>query len=896
MGKKTQLEVGGRVLQVSNLDKVLYPENQFRKGDVINYYVQMADYILPHLKNRPLTLKRYPEGVNHEHFYEKDAPSHKPDWVKTTAVARRGGGSDINFVLINDLPSLVWAANLASLEMHVFLARAGQIDRPDFFVVDLDPGEPANVLQAAEVGLRVRDVFQKLGMKSFLKSSGSKGCQLYVPLNTKISYADTEPFAKALAELLEQQQPELIVSEMAKDQRVGKVFIDWSQNVDYKTTVCVYSLRGKRMRPFVSMPLEWKEVERAVSKGDADAFTFEPEQALKRVQKLGDLFAPVLTLKQKLPKIEELQGAMKKPVAKAKRTAKPAGKKEIPSGDTSHDGSLREYDRKRDFQQTAEPGPEREKSAEAGDLMFVIQKHDASHLHYDFRLEMGGVLKSWAVPKGPPFTPAERRLAMHVEDHPMSYARFEGTIPPGNYGAGTVMVWDIGTYRAVEEKPLAAYHKGKLKIQMAGKKLKGEWTLVRSSRADANGKQPWYLLKTGGAAGEIPAKVLDRSVLTNRTLDEIANDNDAQWQSNRSSKPSGTKPAASRAKRTRASAKADEPDPAAFEVPSAAPAAKPGFVNPMKAKLVAQLPHGPQWSYEIKFDGYRCQAVKNGSSVELLSRNANSFNSDFPEVVRAVGRLPCAKVTLDGEVVAVEPSGKMSFQALQGSSSHSGITIHYYAFDILNLEGRSLLKLPLSERRELLKQVFAGTSDPLLHFSGPLEAEPEELIEAARDKGFEGIIAKRNDSYYEPGDRSGCWVKFKTNQEQEFVIGGWRRTSTAKDFDALYVGLFDDEGRFKYVAKVRGGFTPLSKQRIITAAASHVTREIPFYELKITKVKRNNEGINEDDLKNSVWVKPAVVAQIEFVEWTEGGALRHPRFKGLRVDKEAREVKREVPA
>jgi bifunctional non-homologous end joining protein LigD len=529
MGKKSSLEVGGRTLQVSNLDKLMYPAAGFAKADVIDYYIKVSKYMLPHLRNRPLTLKRYPDGVTGQHFYEKDAPSHTPAWIKRAVVPRRGRAGDIRYILINDISSLVWAANLASLEMHVFLARSPKIDRPTFIVFDLDPGEGADVLDCARVSLWIRDLLESLKLKSFVKSSGSKGLQLYIPLNTAASYKTTQPFARAIAELLEKQHPERIESQMAKDLRRGKVFIDWSQNSDFKTTVCVYSLRAKSEQPYVSMPVSWEELEGACKKNDKSVFYWEAEAALKRVEQIGDLFEPVLTLKQKIPasfqkKIASLsvKSNGKPPPAKAKTTSKMRG---------LGDHSLRAYEAKRDFRQTAEPAPKKTAKEAAGTApMFVIQKHHARNLHYDFRLEMGGALKSWAVPKGPPYERAEKRLAMWVEDHPLDYARFEGIIPAGNYGAGTVMVWDIGTYQVIDGN----FNSGKLHLVLNGKKLKGEWILVRSRRTGEEEKQPWFLIKGGDSMD--PPKNADQSVLTNRTLEQITEAADAQWKSNREAK------------------------------------------------------------------------------------------------------------------------------------------------------------------------------------------------------------------------------------------------------------------------------------------------------------------------------------------------------------------------
>jgi bifunctional non-homologous end joining protein LigD len=299
--KREVITIEGREIAVSNLEKILYPAAKFSKAQVIDYYVQISKYILPHLKNRPVTLKRFPDGIEGKFFYEKEAPKFTPDWVQRFSVPRRGRKGVIHYILINDVPTLMWVANMASLELHPFLHRAPKINRPTAVVYDLDPGPKADILTCCEVALLLREVFRQFKLESFAKVSGSKGLQIYVPLNGKASYDETQPFAKTLAELMQQRHPKLIVSKMSKELRTGKVFIDWSQNSDFKTTVSVYSLRAKSSRPYVSLPITWEEVSAALRKKDPESLYFEPEKALKRVAKTGDLFAPVETLKQRLP-------------------------------------------------------------------------------------------------------------------------------------------------------------------------------------------------------------------------------------------------------------------------------------------------------------------------------------------------------------------------------------------------------------------------------------------------------------------------------------------------------------------------------------------------------------------------------------------------------------------
>jgi bifunctional non-homologous end joining protein LigD len=302
VSKPQVVEIEGKRLSLTNLDKVLYPAAGFSKGQVIDYYARIAPVLVPHLAGRPLTLKRYPEGVDKEFFFEKNATKHRPDWVKTAPVWSEGNQREINYLLANDLATLVWVANLAAIELHPSLSRARDIGRPTMMVFDLDPGPPATIVQCAQVGVWLRQIFEHFGLQSFPKTSGSKGLQIYVPLNTAIRYEITKDFAHALARLLEDEHRQLVVSDMKKQLRTGKVLVDWSQNDEHKTTIGVYSLRA-REHPTVSTPLRWEEVERALRRKDADLLAFDAGQVLERVEKMADLFEPVLKLQQELPRL-----------------------------------------------------------------------------------------------------------------------------------------------------------------------------------------------------------------------------------------------------------------------------------------------------------------------------------------------------------------------------------------------------------------------------------------------------------------------------------------------------------------------------------------------------------------------------------------------------------------
>jgi bifunctional non-homologous end joining protein LigD len=846
--KTKSITVGGEELTLSNLDKVMYPANGFTKGQVIDYYTRAARYLLPHLKDRPITLKRFPNGIGGEHFYEKDAPSFTPDWIKTFPIPRTSVTGTINYILINDLPTLVWSANMANLELHPFLAKVPHIEQPTMIVFDLDPGEGADILNSCEAAFLVKKLLDRLGLESFVKVSGSKGIHLHVPLNTNVTYAATQPFAKSIAELLASEHREFIVSEMAKAKRKGRVFVDWSQNSEHKSTVAVYSLRAKAERPFVAMPVTWDELSKALKRRDTSALYFEPEAALERLQKRGDLFAPVLKLKQKLPRpFLELM-------------ADEAGE------NGSHQAkTLETYRRKRDFTKTPEPPPSIPRASRQGSRrLFVVQKHAASHLHYDFRLEMGGTLKSWAVPKGPPYELNERRLAMATEDHPMEYAKFEGTIPKGEYGGGTVMVWDIGTYELIDGN----YWQGKLHVFLKGQKLKGEWVLVKGE--DKNGKgNVWYWIKAGATADRLTQKKENSSALTDRSLEEIAEARDAVWHSNRNGH--GRSP---------------ETDGRAGLDLKSLPDARVEFINPMFVRSIAELPQNThEWSYEIKLDGYRCLAGRDEKGVTLWSRRKNAFTKEFPEIALACQRLKPHTV-IDGEIVALDEAGRPSFNILQNfrSKAHQ---IQLYAFDLLVYEGKSLLSVPLEQRRAMLSTAIAPVLGKV-RMSENFLGSAKKIVAAAKELGLEGIIAKRKDSDYQPGKRTGAWVKYKLNKAQEFVVGGY----TAGDpLDAIIVGYYQD-GRLIYAAKVRNGFVPHVRREVARRLKGLEIDRCPFANLP--ERKRTQWALTREEMKKCVWLKPEVVAQIEFAEWTPDGHLRQAKFVGLREDKDSKEVVREA--
>jgi bifunctional non-homologous end joining protein LigD len=510
--------------------------------------------------------------------------------------------------------------------------------------------------------------------------------------------------------------------------------------------------------------------------------------------------------------------------------------------------SLEEYARKRDFHRTAEPRAARTKKGRH--RRFVVQKHAASRLHYDFRLELGGALKSWAVPKGVPFQHGEKRLAMAVEDHPVSYIGFEGVIPKGEYGGGTVMVWDAGTFEPLGRTPLKDLAAGKLHFVLHGKKLEGEWHLVRMREGGQ-----WLLIRGGEDLKPPTRKADDTSALSGKSMPELARGGRV-W-------------------------------------PSKGHAARlPAFVEPMKAKLVAQPPAGSDWLYEIKFDGYRALGLCGESEARLLSRNQKDLGAKFPDVLAALEDLRVRDAILDGEIVALDAAGRSSFQLLQAFElGDERPPLFYYAFDLLRHEGRDLRREPLHARKRLLAAVLAD-APPILRHSASLGANATRLLTEARKAGLEGLIGKRANSNYEAGRRSGAWIKLKLLQEQEFIIGGYTEPRGSRKFlGALIVGVFHQK-KLMCVGKVGTGFTEALLRSLHARLVKRTRRDSPFDNLPLPR-QRHGVGLTRSEMKSCHWVEPELVCQLRFAEWTRDNRLRQPVFLGLREDKEAAEVARE---
>lgn len=527
---------------------------------------------------------------------------------------------------------------------------------------------------------------------------------------------------------------------------------------------------------------------------------------------------------------------------------------------------LASYRHKRDFRTT--PEPRGRHARPAGPLGFVVQKHAARRLHYDFRLELEGALKSWAVPKGPSLDPADKRLAVHVEDHPLSYIDFEGVIPPKQYGAGTVEIWDRGQW-IPDGNPITGYRAGKLKFHLRGKKLSGGWTLVRTRLTGSGGKEQWLLIKERDVAAQPAAEFS----VTEALPDSVPR----------------AKPAVENGgRRTRA---ADRPkkastriDPASLS--GAVRAALPETLAPQLATLVESVPASEAWLYELKFDGYRILIRVSGKSVRLFTRNGNDWTSKLPALAQAVKDIGLKNAWLDGEIVVAGQNGTPDFQMLQNAfETGRAESIQCYFFDLPYLNDYDLRRAPLAERRALLRRLLEPHADGMLRFSDDFAEDPQHLLDNACRLSFEGVIGKRRDSSYMSG-RSRSWVKLKCRQRQEFVIGGYTEPRGSRTgFGALLLGVHESGGRLRYAGRVGTGFDEKRLHSIHERLEALRVTHSPFHDPP--------RGHKKHDVH---WVAPELVAEVSFAQWTQAGLVRQAVFHGLRADKPAAEIQRERPS
>ncbi|MEU9808944.1 ATP-dependent DNA ligase [Mycobacterium sp. NPDC050853] len=756
----------GPSVRLTNAEKVLYPETgttaAVTKADVFGYYTAIASFMLPHVAGRPVTRKRWPNGVDQPSFFEKDLASSAPDWLPRRRIEHKS--RYVAYPLIDTSVALAWIAQQAALEVHVPQWRfVGENPGPaSRLVFDLDPGEGVSMPQLAKVARAVRDVLDDIGLTTYPLTSGSKGIHLYVPLAQPVSSSGAVAVAKKVAVQLEQEMPDLVTATMTRQLRAGKVFVDWSQNSGSKTTVAPYSLRG-RETPTVAAPRTWEELD------DPDLRQLRFDEVLARAERDGDLLAG-------LDDVEIIEDR------------------------------LSAYRSMRDPARTPEPVPAFKPEASQNNS-FVIQEHHATALHYDFRLERDGVLVSWAVPKNLPMEPSVNHLAVHTEDHPLEYGTFEGVIPKGEYGAGEVTIWDSGTYdteKFIDPRDDAGadgMSKGEVIVTLHGKRISGRYALIRT-----NGKQ---------------------------------------WLAHRMK---------------------DQRSPTTMPVGLAPMLPSTGSV----AGLAAD-----EWAFEGKWDGYRLILECDHGQLRALARSGRDVTAEFPALQRLALELAEHRVVLDGEVVVLDPKGLPSFSLLQHRTS--GTQTEFWAFDLLYLDGKSLLRTKYHDRRRLLDVLGAGTES--MTVPEKLNGDGSGALAHSHAQGWEGVVAKRLDSTYAPG-RTQSWIKAKNWSSQEIVIGGWRtgQGGRSSGIGALLMGIPDESG-LRYAGRVGTGFTEKELASLKERLEPLHRDESPF-----------SASLSAVEAKNVQFVEPVLVAEVRYGDRTPGGILKHSSWRGLRTDKSVGDV------
>ena len=819
--------VGGRRVTLTHLDKVMYPETGTTKADILGYYAAVADALIRHARDRPATRKRWVHGVGTPEepgqvFFQKNLGDGTPAWVERRELAHTAHVTV--YPLVNDLATLTWLAQIGTLEIHVPQWRfdaAGAPARPDRLVLDLDPGEGVGLAECAEVARWARALLLDMGLDALPVTSGSKGIHLYAALDGSHTSEQVGQVAHELAKALEADHPGEVLSAMTRSLRSGKVFVDWSQNNANKTTIAPYSLRGL-MRPLVAAPRSWRELE------SPGLEQLDYRQVLRRLERRPDLLGPVAD-------------------------AIDAGG---PGARTDPD-RLHQYRSKRDARRTPEPVPAATPApgagAAAGGGAFVIQEHHARALHFDLRLEHDGVLASWALPKGVPVDPTHNHLAVQTEDHPLEYLEFEGDIPAGEYGAGSMSIWDSGSYS------LQKWRDDEVIVTLQG----------RPGGGLAGAEREFALIRTGDAPS--------RNWLIHLM------------------KPKPGRTA--------------EPAPVRLPpAPEPAPAPRPaGGYSPMLARpgTLRDLSDQLEWAYEMKWDGIRALAYLEPGArgpVRLLTRNGNDVTASFPELLgdlrAAVG---VAGAVLDGEIVALDRNNRPDFSRLQTRLGVTGdravheaqrlAPVHCFVFDLLEHGGSALVEQTYTDRRSRLEELVTATGT--VQVPPSFTGDAGGVLATSLQLGLEGLIAKATGSTYTSGRRSDQWVKIKHVRAQEVVIGGWRpgnghRGST---FGSLLVGIPEPAGpggaaagRLRYAGRIGTGF----RDRDLTTLRRRLD-ELPA-------TANPFDDVPSEDAADAVWVQPVLVGEAEFAEWTPSGRLRHPSWRGLRPDKAATEVVREGTA
>ncbi|MGC3993102.1 MAG: ATP-dependent DNA ligase [Propionicimonas sp.] len=836
-GDAQQVVVDGRAVSLTNLDKVLYPATGTTKGEVIAYYAEVGRVLVPHLRQRPITRKRWPDGTGAEGdhvnvFFAKNLPKGTPDWVRRYPITHSEGTND--YPVADDVATLVWLAQLAALELHVpqwRFAEDGTPLPPDRLVLDLDPGEGVDLAGCAEVAGWVREVLDGAGLPAYPVTSGSKGIHLYAHLDGSLDPAGASALAKELAEALQAEHPDRVTAVMRRTERPGKVFIDWSQNNGNKTTITPYSLRG-RTRPTVAAPRTWDEL------ADPDLRHLEFGEVLARLADAGDLLAALA------PDASPADQSSTVPEERAQRASRRAA---------ATDDRLATYRGMRDATKTPEPVPSDAPQHTDG-RSFVIQEHHARRLHYDFRLERDGVLVSWAVPKGPPTDPKQNHLAVPTEDHPLAYGSFEGTIPKGEYGGGTVTIWDAGTYE------LEKWRDAEVIVVLHGRPDGGlggspaRFALIRTGK-------DWLMHRMALPEDQLPSTAPEERAPS--TVPEER----AQRASRRAAEPSTV------------------PEEPAQRASRRAPATTPEALTPMLATLAtpASLGDEDDWAFEMKWDGVRAIVRLDHGSASLTSRSGRDETARYPDLIPDLAALPCDDAVLDGEIVVLDPRGAPDFGLLQPRINLTKATdiaalaasapAQLMLFDLLALNGQDLTAQPYEVRRELLASLEPTQAAGRVHVPPEFHGDLASALDASLSFHLEGVVAKRRGSPYEPGRRARTWLKIKHTRAQSVVVGGWRpgQGNRAGSLGSLLVAVPDGD-RLVYVGRVGSGFTDAGLKAAQELLAPLATD------------RPGIDGVPAEDARDARWVEPVLVGEVTYAERTGPGRLRAPVWRGWRPD------------
>ncbi len=758
-------------LELSNLDKVLFPREGIIKAELIEYYLKIAPTILRHVKGRPLTFVRYPDGIDGGQFFQKNRPDWAPDWVEHTKLGEDG---ETDYIIARDDATLAWLGNLASIELHQMHSRAPHFDKPDYMVFDLDPPENLPFREVIGLALGLRQCIENFGYHQFVKTTGGKGVHIVVPIEPRWDFDRVFGAASAVANEFVSRNRDTATLQLKKENRKGRVLVDIYRNRPSQTIVSAYSVRGREHAP-VSMPLSWETLSSL-----EDPTMFNLRTVPDHLKSEGDAWEAINAYATRLhtePRPHRRKG--------------PEG---CPPDASSKARLAPEYERKRSFDKTPEPRP----TVTTGKgNSFVIHRHHASHLHYDLRLERDGALRSWAVPKGLPPRPGIKRLAVAVEDHPLDYFNFEGTIPRGQYGAGKVWVYACGKFEITRDKKEGFY------FRLASREINAEYRLINTRGKD------WLLERVDAAQ--------------------------VDW--------------------------LREP------------------MVPMLAQPRTEPVDSPEYLYEVKWDGIRALISVDEGTMTIRSRTGRDITALFPELQDTRSAFRITNALFDAEIVCLRDDGRPSFEETvkrlrhPSESAIARARVRHpavcYVFDCMYMDGRPLINDPLIRRREWVADSLKP--DSTMRISEAVD-EGSDLLNAAKELGLEGIMAKKRDSPYLPGKRTDLWLKIKSRQTRECIIIGYTRgKGNRRDgFGALHLACYDGDD-LRYLGKAGTGFD----ESAMALLGDEMSR--------IRVVRRPIKERPPDDAATT-WLEPQLVCEVQYASRTSTGSLREPVYVRLRFD------------